>query len=108
MEPLKLEMTRSGPKQLLTPGLCNGCSVSADVDKLFDGDDDDVDVVGDNDDGLNGNGLDGSKENARRPHDSYLGAQLTARGNVASRVKKRVLLEQGLAKSAAKDPDGDR
>ena len=37
-----------------------------------------------------------------------MGAQPTARGNVASRLEKRVLIEQRLAKSAAKDPDGDR
>ena len=88
--------------------MCNGCRVSANIDDLLDGDDDDVDVVEDNDDGLNGNGLDGSKEDTRHPHISSLGAQPTAHGNVASRVETRVLLEQRLAKSAAKDPDGDR
>ncbi len=95
-------------------GLRNGCSVSANVDDLLvpDVDDDDVDVNGDkfdglNDEGLNGSGLSGSKENARCPNASSLGAQPTARGNVASCVEKRVLLEQKLAKSAAKDPDGD-
>jgi len=95
-------------------GLHNGHSVSADVDDLLapDIDDDDVDVDGDDFDGLNGNGLDGSglsgsKENARRPNASSLGAQPTALGNVVSRVKKRVLLEQRLAKSSAKDPDED-
>ncbi len=76
----------------------NGHSVSADVDNLLDRDDDDDDIVGDDEDGLNGDGLDGSKENARRPHASSLGAQPTARGNVARLVKKRVLLEQRLAK----------
>ncbi len=86
----------------------NGRSVSADVDDLLDGDDDDVDVVGDDEDVLTGDGLDGSKENARRPHASSLSAQPTARGNNASRVEKRILLEQRLAKSVAKDPDGDR
>jgi hypothetical protein len=88
-------------------GLRNGRSVSANVDDLLDRDDDDVDVLGDDEDGLNGDDLDGSKENARRLCASSLGAQPTARGNVASRVEKRVLLEQRLAKSVAKDPDGD-
>jgi hypothetical protein len=99
-------------------GLRNGRSVSANVDDLLllpDVDDDDVAVVdGDNYDGLNGDGLDGcgglscSVENTRRPNASSLGAQPTAHGNVASRVERRVLLEERLAKSAAKDPDGDR
>ena len=96
-------------------GLRNGRSVSANVDDLLvpDIDGDDVDVNGDNFDGLNsndlnGSGLSGSKENARHPNASSLVAQPTARGNVASRVERRVLLEQRLAKSAAKDPDGDR
>ncbi len=65
----------------------NGCWVSANVDNLLDGDDDDVDVVGDDEDGLNRDGLDGSEENARRPHASSLGDQPTARGNVGSRVE---------------------
>jgi len=96
-------------------GLRNGRSVSADVDDLLvpDVDDSDVDVDGVDFDGLNDYGLDGSdlsgsKKNARRPNASSLGAQPTARGNVASRLEKRVLIEQRLAKSAAKDPDGDR
>ena len=96
-------------------GLRNGRSVSADVDDLLvpDVDDDGVDVNGNDFDGLNGDGLDGSglscsEENAIHPNASSLGAQPTARGNVASRVEMRVLLEQRLAKSAAKDPDGDR
>ncbi len=91
-----------------------GRSVSANVDDLLvpDVDNSDVDVDGDhfdglNNDGLDGSGLSGSKKNARRPNASLLGAQPTARGNVASHVEKRVLLEQRLAKSAAKDPDGD-
>jgi hypothetical protein len=67
-------------------GLRIGRSVSANVDDLLEGDNDDVDVLGDNEDGLNGNGLDGSNKNARRPCTSSLGAQPTARGNVASRV----------------------
>ena len=75
-------------------GLRNGRSVSAHVDDLLDRDDDDVDVVGDDENDLNGNGLDGSKENASRLHASSLGAQPTARGSVASPVEKRVLLEQ--------------
>ena len=100
-------------------GLRNGRSVSANVDDLLappDVDDDGVDVDGSDFDGLNGGGLllDGSgglsfsKENARHPNASSLGAQSTARGNIAIRVESRVLLEQRLAKSAAKDPDGDR
>jgi hypothetical protein len=96
--------------------LRNGRSISANVDDLLvpDVDGDDVDVDGDNFDGLNGeegldgSGLSGSKENARCPNASPLGAQPTAHGNVASCVERRVLLEQRLAKSAAKDPDGDR
>jgi hypothetical protein len=88
-------------------GLRNGRSVSANADDLFDRDNDDDDVLGDDEDGLNGDGLDGSEENARCPHASSLGAQPTACGNVASRLEKRVLLEQQLAKSLAKDPDGD-
>ncbi len=96
-------------------GLRNGRSVSANVDDLLvpGFDDSDVDVDGDdfdglNDDGLDGSGLSGSKKNARCPNNSTLGAQPTACGNVASRMEKRVLLEQRLAKSVAKDPDGDR
>ncbi len=92
----------------------NGRSISADVNDLLvpDVDDSDVDVDGDDFDGLNNDGLDGSglsssKKNARCPNASSLGAQPTARGNVASRVEKRVPLEQRLAKSAAKDLDGD-
>ncbi len=95
-------------------GLRNGRSVSADVGDLLVsvGNDDDVDVNGDECDGLDsdvldGSGLSGSEKNARRPNASLLGAQPTARVNVASRVEKRVLLEQRLAKSVAKDPDGD-
>ncbi len=72
----------------------NGRSVSANVDNLLDRDDDDVDFIGDDEDGLNYDGLDGSDENARCPLASSLGAQPTARGNVASRMEKRVLLEQ--------------
>jgi hypothetical protein len=96
--------------------LRNGRSVSANVDDLLappDVDDDGVDVDGSDFDGLNGDGLllDGSglsfsEEN--RPNASSLGAQPTARGNIAIRVESRILLEQRLAKSAAKDPDGDR
>ena len=97
-------------------GLRNGRSIlSADVDDLLvpDIDGNDVDVDGDNFDGLNGkdldgSGLSGSKENARCPNASSLGAQPTAHENIASRVERRVLLEQRLAKSVAKDPDGDR
>jgi len=86
--------------------LRNSRSISADVDDLLvpDVDGDDVDVNGDNFDGLNGKeGLNGSGLSG-----SSLGAQPTAHGNVASRVEWRVLFEQRLAKSAAKDPDGDR
>ncbi len=91
-------------------GLHNGRNISADVDDLLvpDVDGDDVDVSRDNFDGLNGDDLDGSglfgsKENTRRPDASSLGAQPTAHGNIASRVERRVLLEQRLAKSTAKD-----
>ncbi len=60
--------------------------------------------------GFNGNGLDGSglsssKENAGCLHASSVGAQPTACGNIASRVANRVLLEQRLVKSVAKDTD---
>ena len=43
-------------------GLRNGRSVSAYVDDLLDRDDDDVDVVGDDEDDLNGDGLDAEIE----------------------------------------------
>ena len=63
-------------------GLCNGRSVSADVDDLLvpDVNDDDIDVNGDefdglDSDGLDGSGLSGSEKNARRPNASSLGAQ---------------------------------
>ena len=72
-------------------GLRNGHIVAVD--------DDDVIVDGD------GCDLSGSKEKARRPNASSLGAQTTASDNVASRKENRVLLEKRLAKSAAKDPD---
>jgi hypothetical protein len=77
-------------------GLRNGHIVAVD--------DDDVTVV----DGDGCDLLSGSKETARRPNAFSLGAQTTASDNVASRATKRVLLEQRIAKSAAKDPDGDR
>ena len=71
---------------------------------------DDVAMV---EDGLDGSGLSGANAQQANPiqrrRASSLGAQPTARGGgVGGRTTKRVLLEQSLADSAAKNPDGDR
>ena len=71
---------------------------------------DDVAMV---EDGLDGSGLSGANAQQANPiqrrRASSLGAQPTARGGgVGDRTTKRVLLEQSLADSAAKNPDGDR
>jgi hypothetical protein len=99
--------------------LRNGCSVSANVEDVIDSDrdNDEVAVVeGDDDDGLNGDGLDGSglsgsNKNARFLRTSSLGAQPSAcglrGGDVTRSVAKRVLLEQTIANSVAKEPDGN-
>jgi hypothetical protein len=103
-------------------GLGNGHSVSTNVEDFIELDEDDDEVVviieGDNYDGLGGNDLDGSvlsggngNENARCPRASSLAAQPSAcglrEGDVARRVAKRFLLEQTIANSVAKKPDGD-
>ncbi len=95
-------------------GLRLGRSVStANVDDLVisDGKDDNVVVVGD---GLDSSGLSGGGEqenSTQRPRTSSLGAQPTARGgrgrDVGSPMSKRALLQQSLANSAAKNPDGN-
>ncbi len=70
---------------------------------------DDVVVV---EDGLDGSGLSGANAQAnsiQRQRASSLGTQPTAcGGGVGGRMTKRVLLEQSLADSAAKNPDCDR
>jgi hypothetical protein len=109
-----------GFKQVV--GLCNGSSVSTNVEDVIESDknDDEVAIIieGDDCDGLDGDDLDGSglsggygNENARCLRATYLAAQPSAcglrGGYVARCVAKRVLLEQTIANSVAKKPDGN-